>query len=258
MENLDELSVLDYARSQGIATDHLKHDPSGLLSQIRDSQLESPFFSVADLESSIAKLEASAAAALTTTTTNQKLELGKDGAKFLSSVLKEVSSLQAGDTLIAKDLDSFAFPRYSPSHDLKVEVPVLTFEKEGAREVFRQRPDPAVILEEMVPILANRENSNPDEGLEFPDYFWELQSMFDIDPSTEKLDASRDSVRLLQGAIGYLDEKKHKGDIEKLYSSSSLDTVSIYSSGNSFWSASILIIIYLGAFSTTACFSSLY
>jgi hypothetical protein len=93
-------------------------------------------------------------------------------------------------------------------------------------ETFGNIPDPMALLNDVVPDLINREEAGLDEGLEFPDYFSELPSMFDRDPNTEKLDASRDTARLLQLAMGYWDETINREDIEKLYNKEDLAAVS--------------------------------
>ncbi|OKL57565.1 hypothetical protein UA08_07252 [Talaromyces atroroseus] len=197
MDSLEELSILDYARSKRIATDHLNLDPSDLLGQLRDYELAYITSTTEDLTPSPSNLDPPTAG-------NDKLELDRDGARFLSSVLKDVSSLQADARSIPEEFDSFASLKYSPRHDLKVDIPLLTFEEERAMKTFGKGHNPIAIMNELVPELANREEANLDESLEFPDYFWELPT------------------RILQLAMGYLDERRHKEEIERLYIKSDL------------------------------------
>lgn len=189
MDDLDEPSVLDYARLQGIARNHKQLHPLDLLAQIRDSK-HAQFLSSTDSTSQLFDFETSDFADLTSIipSRNEKLVLDKDGVKFLTSVLQEVASLQAKPDHRAEDTISLN-PKYKPRDDLKIDVPLLSAEKQNTLKTLGKRADPANMLVEMMPDLADRERASLDEGLEFPDYFWELPSMLERDPSTEKLEA---------------------------------------------------------------------
>jgi hypothetical protein len=225
MDDFEEPSVLEYARSQGIARNHGQLDPIDLLAQIRDSehaQSHSTIYSTQSLD-----LETSNFANRTSIFTSKpgKLVLDKDGVKFLTSVLQEVISIQAKPDHRAEESISLKL-RYKPRDDLKIDVPLISAEKEDTLKALGKTADPVTLLNEIVPDLADRERDSVDEGLEFPDYFWELPSMLDRDPSTEKLEASIGTARVLQEALVYLDEKRHRKDIEGFINNFVLDIVS--------------------------------
>jgi hypothetical protein len=255
MDDFDEPSVLEYARSQGIASNHQQLNPLNLLTQIRDSEsAQSP--STIDSKQ-ILDFETSEFANQTSTfeLRNEKLVLDKDGVKFLTSVLQEVTSLQAKPDHRAEDTISSKL-KYKPRDDLKIDVPLLSAEKENVLKALSKWPEPVALLNEIVPDLADRERVSIDEGLEFPDYFWELPSMLDRDPSTQKLEAPEGTGRVLLEALAYLDEKKNKKGVEEFVTSSILDMVSrSHSDCKCGW---FLFQRFLGIFLTTAYTSTLY
>ncbi|EED13163.1 hypothetical protein TSTA_056640 [Talaromyces stipitatus ATCC 10500] len=228
MDGLEETSVLEYARTHGIAKDHQQLDPMQLFDQVRDSecaQRNPPMGST----SQFLDFENPKFSSYTTTieTRNEKMVLDKDGARFLSSVLREVISLQATPDHNFEEPISFECPKYQNQDDLKIDGPLLSIEKESRLHASTKMTDPVELLNEIVPDLADRERASIDEGLEFPEYFWELPSMFDRDPSTEKLDASKDTVRVLQDVMGYFDEEKHRKGVEALITSTILEVAPI-------------------------------
>lgn len=223
MDDFDEFSVLDYARSRGIARNYQQLNPLDLLAQIRDSE-HAQSLSSTDLTSHLFDFETSNHTS-TFTSKNEKLVLDKDGVKFLTSVLQEVTALQAKPDHRAEDTISLKL-KYKPRHDLKIDVPLLSAERKTTLKELTKRSDPVELLNEILPDLVDRERASIDEGLEFPDYFWELPSMLDRDPSTEKLEASEGTGRVLREALTYLDEKRHRKDVEELVNSTILDMVS--------------------------------
>lgn len=226
MDDFDEPSVLEYARSRGIARNHQQLNPLNLLAQIRDSEHAQSLSSM-DSTSQLFDFETSEFPDLTSaiTSRNEKLVLDKDGVKFLTAVLQEVTSLQAKPDHKAEDSISLKL-NYKPRNNLKIDVPLLSAEKQNTPKTLSKRADPVELLDELVPDLADRERASIDEGLEFPDYFWELPSMLDRDPSTEKLEAPEGTGRILREALTYLDEKRHRKDVEEEVNSSILDIVS--------------------------------
>ena len=226
MDDFNEPSVLEYARSQGISRNHQQLNPLNLLAQIRDSENAQSFPST-DSTAQLFDCEASDLQYLTSAiaSRNEKLILDRDGVKFLTSVLQEVTSLQHKPDHRVEDTISLKL-NYKPRDDLKIDVPLLSTEKQNTLKKLSERADPVELLNEIVPDLADRERAGVDEGLEFPDYFWELPSMLDRDPSTEKLEAPEGIGRILREALTYLDEKSHRKEIEEAVNSSILDIVS--------------------------------
>lgn len=227
MDDFDEPSVLEYARSRSIARNHQQLNPLDLLTHIRDSEHAQSHSTIDSTQ--ILDFEASDFANPTSTFTsrNEKLVLDKDGVKFLTSVLQEVTSLQAKPDHRAEDTISLKL-KYKPRDDLKIDVPLLSAEKKITLKELTKRADPVELLNELVPDLADRERASLDEGLEFPDYFWELPRMLDRDPSTEKMNAPEGTGRVLREALTYLDEKRHRKDVDEFVNSSILDMVSRY------------------------------
>jgi hypothetical protein len=226
MDDFDEPSVLEYARSHGIARNHQQLNPLDLLAQIRDSEHAQSLSSMDSTQ--LLNFETLDFANHTSTfkSKNKKLILDKDGVKFLTSVLQEVTSLQANPGHSAENT-IFLKLKYKLRDDLKIEVPLFSAEKKTKLKELTKRADPIELLNEIVPDLADRERARIDEGLEFPDYFWELPSMLYRDPSMEKLEAPEGTGRVLREALTYLDEKRHRKDVEEFVNSSILDMVSI-------------------------------
>lgn len=228
MDDFEELSVLEYARSHGIARDHQQLAPLDLLAQIHDFEHAKSLSSNDSISQSFnfETLDLDFPDSTSTNTSrNKKLILDKDGVKFLACVLQEVKSLQARLDYSVEDILSLQL-KYKPCGDLKIEVPLLSAKKQDALKALRKRASPIELLNDIVPDLSIRERANIDEGLEFPDYFWELPSMLDRDPSIERLEASKGTALILLEALAYLDEKKHRKDADEFVSNFILDSVS--------------------------------
>ena len=104
MDDFDKASVLDYARSRGIASNHQQLDPMNPLAQIRDSEHARSLSSSEPL----LQLIGFGALGLPNHTSpfasqNGKLVLDKDGVRFLTSVLQDVTSIQASPDHRAED-----------------------------------------------------------------------------------------------------------------------------------------------------------
>ncbi|KAF3401071.1 hypothetical protein DPV78_005668 [Talaromyces pinophilus] len=225
MDDFDEFSVLEYARSHGIARNHQQLNPLDLLVQIRDSEHAQSLSSTESTQILDFETLGFANYPSTFASKNEKLVLDKDGVKFLTSVLQEVTSLEAKPDHRAEDSIALKL-KYKPRDDLKIDVPLLSAEKKATLKELTKRVDPVELLNKIVPDLADRERASIDEGLEFPDYFWELPSMLDRDPSMEKLEAPEGTGRVLREALTYLNEKRHRKDVEEFVNSSILDMAS--------------------------------
>lgn len=228
MDGSEELSVLEYARSHGIARNHQQLVPLDLLAHIHDSEhaqslssndSTSQFFNFETLDLDFP------GSTSTITSRNKKLILDRDGVNFLAFVLQEAKSLQAILDYSVEDTLPLQL-KYKPWGDLKIDVPLLSAKKQDALKALRKRASPIELLNDIAPDLLIRERANIDEGLEFPDYFWELPSMLDRDPSTEKLEASKGTALILLEALAYFDEKKHRKDADEFVSNFILDSVS--------------------------------
>lgn len=226
MDDFEELSMLHYARSQAIARNHQQFDPLDLLGQTRVSK-KAQYLSSMKSTSQLLGFESSGSANITSifTSINEKLVLDKDGVNFLTAVLQEVTSLQRKPDQRAEDAISLKL-KYKFRDDLKINVPLLSTEKENMLRTLSKRTDPVELLNEIAPNLADRERANIDEGLEFPDYFWELPSILDRDPSMEKLEAPKGTRHVLLEAMTFLDEKRHRKDTDAFVEISILDIVS--------------------------------
>ncbi|QGA14376.1 hypothetical protein EYB26_002029 [Talaromyces marneffei] len=223
MDDFEELSMLHYARSQAIARNHQQFDPLDLLGQTRVSK-KAQYLSSMKSTSQLLGFESSGSANITSifTSINEKLVLDKDGVNFLTAVLQEVTSLQRKPDQRAEDAISLKL-KYKFRDDLKINVPLLSTEKENMLRTLSKRTDPVELLNEIAPNLADRERANIDEGLEFPDYFWELPSILDRDPSMEKLEAPKGTRHVLLEAMTFLDEKRHRKDTDAFVEISILD-----------------------------------
>ncbi|KAI7977088.1 hypothetical protein EIK77_005293 [Talaromyces pinophilus] len=218
MDDFDEFSVLEYARSHGIARNHQQLNPLDLLVQIRDSEHAQSLSSTESTQILDFETLGFANYPSTFASKNEKLVLDKDGVKFLTSVLQEVTSLEAKPDHRAEDSIALKL-KYKPRDDLKIDVPLLSAEKKATLKELTKRVDPVELLNKIVPDLADRERASIDEGLEFPDYFWELPSMLDRDPSMEKLEAPEGTGRASSSQLAtpplYIESnEKHKHRVE--------------------------------------------
>lgn len=203
--------VLEYARSRGIARDHQQIDPLSLLANIPSAEYAWPL-SVND----IIEDQADLASSLNTDQNNEKFVLGKDAAKFLSSVLRDADSVQ--HNLKGGMSKPIAFENFSSElgDNLKLSVPLLTTAKDRYLKTVSKRAEPEEMLDEIAPRLADRERKSVDEGVEFPDYFWELPEIFDRDPRAEKLEASKETVEILHRAMRYVESDDNNATLNRL------------------------------------------
>lgn len=154
----------------------------------------------------------------TSTLQNEKLEIGRDGAQYLSSVLKEVSSLHAGSSLTEGErtagfANSVVKGEYKP--DISEPIKKLLQSVTG----LYMREDPALLLNEAVPKLIASETACSAEGLEFPEHFWELPAIVEQNFRTEKTNASKDTARFLKSVMEYFDENEQRREMDEPMSS---------------------------------------
>jgi hypothetical protein len=191
----------------------IENDPREILSNLRHAH----DFSTDD--SFIQDIVHNAQNTAIATLQNEKLELGKDGTKYLFSALKEASSLQAGvgSSLTEEERAACCLSSTVAKRDFKLELSHLITELTQSVNELCRKEDPMLVLNEAIPKLIARETANGDEGLEFPDHFWELPSIVEQSFKTEKLNASKETACFLKSALGYLDEKGHRREIDRLF-----------------------------------------
>lgn len=165
---------------------------------------------------------------------NEKLELGKDGTKYLFSALKEeASSLQAGGSsgsgigLTEEERAACCLTTSTVAkRDFKEDISYLMTElARGVNGLCRQE-DPMLVLNETIPGLIECEAAGGDEGLELPEHFWELPGIVEHDFRTEKLEASKGPASFLKSALRYLDEEHDRREIARLFEKSASSEVS--------------------------------
>lgn len=198
MDNSDEPSLLEYARIHSVATDHRAIDPSGLVAPLLEG--DNSDYGLSDPADAPTLAFSDSQNAIDGKVRKEKLEMGKDVALFLSSVLAEISP--GGELTDAEWNASLAnYPRIK---DIKVESHLLTAECEDEIIAFGKQPHPDTVLSDL--FTQEKEQTGNDEGLSFPDYFCELPDEVSADVKSEKLDCSKDALRLLQ-EIRLPDEK---------------------------------------------------
>jgi hypothetical protein len=199
MDDPDSLSTLQYARLHGLALDHRSIDPLDFLPDLLDSEL-----SISDCNihtTSPLSFGAAEKQAIDARIQREKLEVGKDAASFLSSVLAEMSSAHIDER--AEEWIA-SFPKHPTSKEMKVACPLLTTEEEMYMHTFgrkNRRNFANDILDGAVCEFDQEATANAnDEGLEFPNWFWELPDVLEEKIRQEKLDCSRGALQFLQKA----------------------------------------------------------
>jgi hypothetical protein len=211
MDDSHERRLLDYARFHGVATDHQAIDPIHLAVSLLEAGShdhglpDPPDAPTLDLHGSRNKIEDKLR--------NEKLEMGKDVAMFLSSVLAKIP-LGGGGGLTDAEWDE-SRKRYCSVKDLKLECPLLTAECEHEISTFGKRHHPDTVLSDLL-LQEKAEQTENDEGLSFPDYFWELPDEILTEVKSEKLDCSRNTLRVLQD-VRLPDEKAFMSETIELF-----------------------------------------
>lgn len=203
----------------------IENDPLAILSNLRHAH---NFLTDDDDDRSTAFVHAIARNAQNTaisTLQNEKLELGKDGTRYLFSALKEASSsLQAGSSSLTEEERVACLQITSNAvakrRDFKADISYLVTKL--AQSVIENcgRENPMLVLNEAIPKLIERETASGDEGLEFPEHFWELPGMLEQDFKLGKLEASKETACFLKSALGYLDEKEDRREVGRLFEES--------------------------------------
>lgn len=190
MDSLPGTYLLEYARFHGIAIDHQAVDPIDLTTPLLE--VEGVNHDLSDpKEAPILDFSASRNA-IENNLRKEKLQVGKDAAIFLSSVLAEIAS--GGGVITDAEWDA-SLTKHRCINDLKLESPLLTAECVSEMANFGKRTSLDTILSDLLPL--EEEQTENDEGLSFPEYFWELPDEIWAEVKSEKLDCSKDTLRLL-------------------------------------------------------------
>ncbi|KAH8696302.1 hypothetical protein BGW36DRAFT_462192 [Talaromyces proteolyticus] len=184
---------------------HQSLDPIDLLNRFRDTELTRNISTGDGLITIGHTLVKTADNAVAAKFENEKLQIGKEGARYLSSVMKEVSQVRIWNDLTEEEWKSNR-PLYSHKSGMKLELSILAAEQRDAMVAICQKEDPLVVLNETIPMLIKHERCTVDEGLEFPEHFLELPDILEHDLRSEKLEASRDTAQFLTSVLGYLDD----------------------------------------------------
>jgi hypothetical protein len=180
-----EPSLLEYARFYKVSTNHLTVNPLAFL--------PSPLESVNDTLSAPKEAPDIGLSlphdAVERKLRGEKLEIDRNGATFLSSIIKDESSRGA-----PVNWDNY-LPDYKHYSNLKLDVPLLNLSDE-CHAVF-DRPQSNLDLAALDIPLETTENEN-DDGLEFPGYVWALPDEAWEEILSEKLDCPREALPLLQ------------------------------------------------------------
>lgn len=189
MTNFRGPSLLDYARFHGIAIDHQTITPLDQVPQphesINDTLADPPDVPSIDPSKFHSTLEQELR--------SEKLEIPKDAARLLSSVVQAASRKS-----IDIDWNSFLPDRHR-IRKLKLDLPLL-------KRDFDLSTSPAARAERIaldpVQLQLPREEveDEHDEGLVFPKQYIDLSDRIWKEVSTERLDCSREDLELLQKA----------------------------------------------------------
>lgn len=182
-----ELSILAYARFHGIARDHLGLDHNNLIphaSTKTTASLDDPD------DPSLVSVRNAQLTALEGQ--NEKLDITRSGAIFLSSILQTPTYLEKAGSEIRWDA---LLPDYRLIKRLKVEEPLLKGDHELNMRAFRNQTN----LNQMdVEISIEQLDDENDEGLGFPTYCRDLPGQMQDRIAQEKLDCSRTVLQFMQ------------------------------------------------------------
>ncbi|KAJ9292750.1 hypothetical protein DTO271G3_8449 [Paecilomyces variotii] len=186
MTDFQDPSLLDYARFHGIAIDHQSITPLDQVPQphesLNDTLADPPDVPIINPSKLHCDLEQELR--------SEKLEIPKDAARFLSSVIQAASRKS-----IDIDWDSFLPDRHR-IRKLKLDLPVI-------KRNFDLNASPAraerIALDPIQLQLPREEvEDEHDEGLVFPKEYGDLSDGIWKEVSTERLDCSREDLELLQ------------------------------------------------------------
>ncbi len=192
VEEVEELSVLEYAREQGICTDYTTELP-----RLTDIYLSLEKSLVEDSQDPFDH-DLTSAATAANKLLKQRLALPKDAAIFLRSILTTPDP-PADYLSLGQDLQRL--------RALKQEVPILQTDVELDMLSFGTRfvPDFADLRTRLPSEDVDEEN---DEGLTWPAKYAGYPAMCDERVKSERLVVSRDAMALLKGVM--LDEFTEK------------------------------------------------
>ncbi|KAF3003468.1 hypothetical protein E8E13_003618 [Curvularia kusanoi] len=184
-DEVEEPSVLDYAREQGICIDYTTdlsrcYDLGTSLELTSDREIHDPFDDVL-----------TNAAAAAEVLTKQKLGLNKEGALFLKSTLALQGPL---------DYDPLALETQRRIRDLKQELPILKTDAELDMLSFGTKVVPDFEdLQKRIPFEIIDEDK--DEGLGWPAKYHSLPLRYDAAIKDEKLAVTKEAMTFLQNAL---------------------------------------------------------
>lgn len=185
MTEYQEPSLVYYARFYSIAIDHQAINSLDLIPQSHESihntladPLDAPILDLSKFCSTLEKELQS-----------EKLEVPKDAARFLSSVIQSASAKS-----LNIDWDSF-LPDSSHIRNLRLEPPLL---KRDFGLDMASIGTESIALDPVTLHLPREEVDERDEGLAFPEHYGDLADRIWNETATEKLDCSREDLKLLQ------------------------------------------------------------
>jgi hypothetical protein len=181
---VEELSVLEYAREQGICVDYTTELPRYIeiclsLKDTVDLGLQDPF------EHDLAN-----AARATCELTNERLSLNKEAALILRSIL----------TLRDRPDDDLLTADARQTRDLKQELPILQTDAELDMLQFGRKiePDLRVVKARLPSEDLDEEN---DEGFGWPTKYATYPAQCDARIRSERLGITKDALTFLQNAV---------------------------------------------------------
>ena len=183
MDEEEQLTLLNYARFHGLASDHRAVPP--LLSSSIPSPPQDSLLQLADPEG-VPYLEQ-----LATLSTQEKLFLDREAAALLSTCMWNVEH-----ELTREDLSVSAGQKRAKG--LKVELPILRTDHELDMRNFSRQVVPDLSCDNIPFEEVNEQN---DEGVSWPLASLDLARQFNEKLRSEKLEVSRDAILYLQSII---------------------------------------------------------
>lgn len=185
MAEFTEPSILEYARFHGVASSSLAS--SDLADYISPDTLESLESALQDSNDSDFEIKLSTAAEQAKSKQSERLEIGRDGAIFLSSIIKPTVPPPPCAASTARHR----------VRNMKLDPPILQSDHELDMQAFSRGVislDPSNLG--LSPEQIEEEN---DEGLEWPAHYMDFPKQVWERARAEKLDCTREVLLFIQG-----------------------------------------------------------
>lgn len=188
MEEFAEPSILEYARFHGVASSTLPS--SDLLAYISPDTLESLESTLQDPSTGDFETKLSTAATHVKSKEKERLEIERDGAVFLSSIIKPTTQ------------QPLLHPASTSRHrvkNMKIDPPILQSDHELDMRAFSHGVSVIPLDPSKLDLPLEQLEVENDEGIEWPRYYMDFPAQVWEMVRAEKLDCTREVLLFIQG-----------------------------------------------------------